>query len=137
MHWLRLPSYFLRFVALRAEWGRSVGAAGHHLLTSMSSRESDGDNRRKTEKRLRGVPGGRQGLSRLGCINPEFDSQSAALGLLALTHALRAHISPHMHLKPSHLYLCLFQIHLICVLVFVHCHSCSNTCTNLAEDACN
>lgn len=58
-------------------------------------REKDGRH-----VRGRGVLGDRQGLSRLACINPEFDSQSPTLNLPALTYALAACIFPHVQSLP-------------------------------------
>lgn len=64
----------------RREQGSSSGSpTGRHLFTSLCLRE------KRRSERESGVPGGRRGLSRLGCINPEFDSQSPALRIPALT----------------------------------------------------
>lgn len=103
----------ISFISLPWEMARgsSGGETGHHLLKRKTMQ------RKREKKQKSGAPGGRQGLSRLGCINPEFDSPSPTLSLPALTYAAAARTSPHVHYSHSHR--CLSQIHLICLTMYL------------------
>lgn len=66
------------------------------------------------------MPGGRKGLSRFSCINPELDSKSLTLSQPVLTDIQTAcNISAHVRCPPS-------QLSLLSTwavwLVFVYCH---------------